>query len=87
MFEVKQVIEGKIFIHHRRDEMLTVFHRHEVPAQYFEYFINAQNFTGHFVEYMLNQQIKFGWFILKRIAPIKLLLCLIRANTCCIFIL
>lgn len=50
MFEVKQVIEGKIFIHHRRDEMLTVFHRHEVPAQYFECFINAQNFTGHFVE-------------------------------------
>lgn len=50
MFEVKQVIEGKIFIHHRRDEMLTVFHRHEVPAQYFECFINAQNFTEHFVE-------------------------------------
>ena len=50
MFEVKQVIEGKIFIHHRRDEMLTVFHQHEVPAQYFECFINAQNFTGHFVE-------------------------------------
>ncbi|MCO8072247.1 hypothetical protein NI470_01435 [Acinetobacter lwoffii] len=50
MFAAKQVIEGKIFIHHRRDKMLTVFHRHEVPAQYFECFINAQNFTGHFVE-------------------------------------
>src|SRR5690606_12689802 len=50
MFEVKQVIEGKIFIHHRCDEMLTVFHRYELPAQYFECFINAQNFTGHFVE-------------------------------------
>lgn len=49
MFEVKQVIEGKIFIHHQRDEMLTVFHRYELPRQYFECFINAQNFTGHFV--------------------------------------
>ena len=36
MFEVKQMIEGKIFIHHRRDEMLTLFHRHEVLGQYFK---------------------------------------------------
>ncbi|QXX86768.1 hypothetical protein J7649_01460 [Acinetobacter lwoffii] len=50
MFAAKLVIEGKIFIHHQRDEMLTVFHRYELPGQYFECFINAQNFTGHFVE-------------------------------------
>lgn len=50
MCAVKLVSEGKIFIHHQRDEMLTVFHRYELPGQYFECFINAQNFTGHFVE-------------------------------------
>ncbi len=50
MFESKYIIEGKIFIHHRRDALLTVFHRYELPAIYFECFMNAQNFNGHFVE-------------------------------------
>ena len=73
MFEVKQVIEGKIFIHHRHN-ILNVLSMLKILPDILS-------------KYMLNQQIKFGWFILKRIAPIKLLLCLIRANTCCIFIL
>lgn len=50
MFEPKQIIEGKIFIHHRRDEMLAIFNQYELPGCYFECFINAQNFIGHFVE-------------------------------------
>jgi hypothetical protein len=50
MFEPKQIIEGKIFIHYRRDEMLAIFSQYELPGCYFECLINAQNFTGHFVE-------------------------------------
>ena len=49
MFEPKQIIEGKIFIHHRRDEPL-LYSRISLPACYFECFINAQNFSGHFIE-------------------------------------
>ena len=49
MFESKQLIEGKIFIHQRRDEPLP-YSRYSFPACYFECFINAQNFAGHFIE-------------------------------------
>lgn len=49
MSEPKQVIEGKIFIHQRRDEPLQ-YSRSSLPACYFECFIHAQNFTGHFLE-------------------------------------
>lgn len=50
MFESQQVIEGEIFIHYRRQEMLSIFNRHELPAVYFECFIETQNFYGHFVD-------------------------------------
>lgn len=50
MFEPKQIIGGKIFIHYRRDEMLAIFSQYELPGCYFECLINTQNFTGHFVE-------------------------------------
>ncbi|WP_165541276.1 hypothetical protein [Acinetobacter sp. ANC 4862] len=50
MFEPKQVIEGKIFIHQRRDELLHVASKRYLPGCYFECFIGAKNFTGHFVE-------------------------------------
>ena len=49
MFELKKVIEGKIFIHQRRDESLQYSHS-SLPACYFECFIHAQNFTDHFIE-------------------------------------
>ncbi len=32
MFEPKQMIEGKIFIHHRRDEMLAILTNMNYPA-------------------------------------------------------
>ena len=50
MFQPKQVIEGKIFIHQRRDELLHVASKRYLPGCYFECFIGAKNFTGHFVE-------------------------------------
>lgn len=50
MFEPKQIIEGEIFVHHQRDEMLMIHSRYELPALYFECFIHGQNFHGHFVD-------------------------------------
>ena len=50
MFEPKQLIEGKIFIHQSRDELLHVFHTSYMPGCYFESLIGTQNFVGHFVE-------------------------------------
>ncbi|ATO20111.1 hypothetical protein BS636_10795 [Acinetobacter sp. LoGeW2-3] len=49
MFEPKQLIEGKIFIHQRQNEPL-LYSRFSFPACYFECFIHAQNFSGHFIE-------------------------------------
>lgn len=49
MFEPKQMLEGKIFIHQRWDKPLQ-YSRNSFPACYFECFINAKNFSGHFIE-------------------------------------
>jgi len=74
MFESKQLIEGKIFIHQRRDEPLQ-YSRYSFPACYFECFINAQNFAGHFIEVHTEPADLAGPFILKIMAKIRLLPC------------
>lgn len=80
MFEPKQIIEGKIFIHYRRHEMLAIFSQYELPGCYFEYLINTQNFTGHFVEVVADPQIISVSFIFRSMAKIKSLPSTIRLN-------
>ncbi|WP_407307018.1 hypothetical protein [Acinetobacter sp.] len=50
MFEPKHMIEGKIFIHQRRDELLHIVHTLYRPGCCFECFMGSQNFVGHFIE-------------------------------------
>ncbi len=66
MFEVKQVIEGKIFIHHRRDEMLSVFHQHEVPRDIQNVLSMLKILPDILSKTMLNQQIRVWVVYIKK---------------------
>ena len=58
MQSIMHVLEGKIFVHHRRNEILKIIRGGYEYGCYFECFIGAKNFIGHFMSFIANQVIK-----------------------------